>query len=57
MLKSGVVLFYIPMSIHFDKTYTPFADIVGLLKKRGLDIANPQRAEHYIRNIEMPSAR
>ncbi len=42
---------FIPMSIHFDKTYTSSTDIVGLLKERGLEIANPQRAEHYIRNI------
>lgn len=39
------------MSVHFDKTYTYPADIVGLLKERGLCIANLQRAEHYIRCI------
>lgn len=42
---------YIPMSIDFDKTYTSSADIVSLLKERGLDITNLQRAEHYIQNI------
>lgn len=51
MLKSGVVLFYIPMSIRFDKTYTSPSAIVALLKERGLEIDNLQRAEHYIRNI------
>ena len=39
------------MSILFNKTYTHPVDIVSLLKERGLDIANIQRAEHYIRNI------
>ncbi len=35
----------------FDKTYTSSADIVSLLKDRGLCIDNTQLAEHYIRNI------
>lgn len=39
------------MSIHFDKTYTSPSAIVALLKERGLEIDNLQRAEHYIRNI------
>lgn len=39
------------MSIHFDKTYTTPADIVGILRERGLDVADSQRAEHYVRNI------
>lgn len=39
------------MSIRFDKTYTSPSAIVALLKERGLEINNLQRAEHYIRNI------
>lgn len=39
------------MSIRFDKTYTSPSAIVALLKERGLEIDNLQRAEHYIRNI------
>lgn len=39
------------MSIFFDKTYTPPSSIVTLLKERGLSVANPIRAEHYMRNI------
>lgn len=39
------------MSIQFDKTYTYPVEIVALLKDRGLDIGDTQRAEHYIRNI------
>lgn len=51
MLKSGVVLFFYPMSIRFDKTYTHPFEIVALLKDRGLDVGYPERTEHYIRNI------
>lgn len=39
------------MGIRFDKTYTSPSAIVALLKERGLEIDNLQRAEHYIRNI------
>ena len=39
------------MAIIFPKTYLSPADIVALLTNRGLGIANPGRAEHYIRNI------
>ena len=39
------------MTIHFHKTYQSPADIVALLQCRGLDIDNPKRAKHYIRNI------
>lgn len=39
------------MTIHFHKTYQSPADIVSLLQSRGLNIDNPERAEHYIRNI------
>lgn len=39
------------MSIDFNKTYTHPTDIVTLLKGRGLKLANPDRAEHYVRNI------
>lgn len=39
------------MTTHFHKTYQSPADIVSLLQSRGLNIDNPQRAEHYIRNI------
>lgn len=42
---------FIPMSIQFDKTYTYPIDIVALLKGRGLDVGDYQRAEHYIRSI------
>ncbi len=39
------------MTTKFNKTYQSPADIVALLQQRGLDIDNPERAEHYIRNI------
>ena len=39
------------MRIHFGKTYTSPADIVRLLKDRGLNVGDFGRAEHYIRNI------
>jgi len=39
------------MTTHFHKTYQSPADIVSLLQSRGLNTDNPQRAEHYIRNI------
>ena len=39
------------MRIHFGKTYTRPADIVRLLKDRGLNVGDFERAEHYIRNI------
>ena len=42
---------FIPMRIHFGKTYTRPADIVRLLKDRGLNVGDFERAEHYIRNI------
>lgn len=51
MLKSGVVLFYIPMGIIFDKTFKRPKEMVELLKDRGLTIDDPQRTEHYLRNI------
>lgn len=47
----GRFILYIPMSIRFDKTYTSPSAIIALLKERGLEIDNIQRAEHYIRNI------
>lgn len=39
------------MTTSFYKAYTHPADIVTLLKERGLDVADSQRVEHYIRNI------
>ena len=51
MLKSGVVLFYTPMGIIFDKTFKRPKEMVELLKDRGLTIDDPQRTEHYLRNI------
>lgn len=39
------------MSIPFDKTYTYPTEIISLMKNRGLDVGDFQRAEHYIRNI------
>ena len=47
MLKSGVVLFYIPMGIIFDKTFKRPKEMVELLKDKGLTIDDPQRTEHY----------
>lgn len=51
MLKSGVVLFYTPMGIIFDETFKRPKEMVELLKDRGLTIDDPQRTEHYLRNI------
>lgn len=39
------------MGIRFDKTYTHPFEIITLLKNRGLDVGDFQRAEDYIRNI------
>ena len=51
MLKSGVVLFYTTMRLLFDKSFMQPDDMVELLRHRGLEIENPQRVSHYIRNI------
>ncbi len=40
-----------PMRILFYKTYQNPTDIVTLLKNRGLDIDDSNRAKHYIQNI------
>lgn len=42
---------FIAMSIHFDKSYTTPTDIVQLLRKRGLEIADENKARHYIEHI------
>ena len=39
------------MTTNFNKTYQSSTDIITLLQQRGLDIDNPERVEHYIRNI------
>ena len=39
------------MTTNFNKTYQSPTDIITLLQQRGLDIDNPERVEHYIRNI------
>ena len=50
-LKSGVVLFFTIMRLSFDKSFMQPDDMVELLRHRGLEIENPQRVSHYIRNI------
>ena len=35
----------------FDKSFMQPDDMVELLRHRGLEIENPQRVSHYIRNI------
>ena len=51
MLKSGVVLFLIPMPIAFEKHFTPVEDIVDILCCRGLNIDNYDEALHLLTNI------
>lgn len=51
MLKSGVVLFFTPMSSSFNKSYTTPTDIVQLLRKRGLEFTDENKAEHHITHI------
>ena len=42
---------FCPMCIPFDKAFTYPIEIVSILKDRGLDVGDFQRAEHYIQNI------
>lgn len=51
MLKSGVVLFLMPMSIAFEKRFTSEEDIVELLCKRGLRINNSDDVIRHLRHI------
>ena len=51
MLKSGVVFFIYTMAVKFGKTYTSPADIICLLKQRGLQIDDADSAEHVISNV------
>ena len=39
------------MRLLFDKSFMQPDDMVELLRHRGLEIENPQRVSHYIRNI------
>ena len=39
------------MRLLFDKSFMQPDDMVELLRHRGLEIDNPQRVSHYIRNI------
>ena len=51
MLKSGVVLFYTPMTINFPKQYNSPEDLAALLSQRGLVFDDKERVCRYIRNI------
>ena len=47
----GRFIFIPLMRLLFDKSFMQPDDMVELLRLRGLEIDNPQRVSHYIRNI------